>query len=982
MQKPASKLNSAQKKAVEHVQGPLIIVAGAGTGKTTVVTQKIKFLIDSKLAEPEEILALTFNEKASAEMQTRIDEVLEVGYLNTNIHTFHAFCERLLERHAIDIGLPAHFKMLSPSDAWILIRKHLDEFNLDYYRPIGNPTKNIHELIKHFSKCKDEMISPENYLEHAENLKLDKDNALTDDKNRLAEISRAYHVYNQLLLKNSCLDFGDLIYYANILLSKRPNILKKIHQRFKYILVDEFQDVNWSQYELIKKLTGESAQLTVVGDDDQSIYAFRGASVSNILKFKEDYPNATEIILTENYRSGQQILDKAYELIQNNNPDRLEVKLNINKKLISHSLKNNNVLHAHLNNLEDEAKFVGEEIIKIKEANPDILWDDFAILIRANSHADPFMAKFEQMGMPYEFLASAGLYRQPIVLDCINFFKVIDNYHESASIYRLLRMPSIDLDENDIQKIIFFAKKIKSISYFEALNHRAEIDLSDEGKIKIERLFSALKDGISGAKNSKPTTLLYKFLESSGYLKYLVDGEISGEKTVIRQIFQLSQFFEYIANYEKITPDPAVPDFMDHFSQILESGDLGIIKQPEDTPDSINILTIHTAKGLEYKYVFMVNLVEDRFPSRRRGEMIEMPTELIKEQLPEGDSHEQEERRLFYVAMTRAKEQLYLVSADNYGGARTKKISRFLAEIGYSATSKNYEASKSKLSNFDNSLCEINANSNFKYEIPNYFSFTDLQTYNSCPYKYKLGRILKLPTQGSPSMTFGSVMHKTLEEFYKLLMEINSVKQDALFNEPSKPDIDGKITTPPVEKLYEFFDAFWRSDSYLDTRQREDYYQKGKNILADFYKTNNKSGWTMPIALETKFTVKIGEGIITGRIDRVDMSSSGKLEIIDYKTGKSKDKLDSESKEQLMIYQIVLEQLPQFKTIGNCEKLTYYYLDDNTKLSFLGNEKDMEKINNKIFESIKNIRQGNFSPKPEKYYCAHCDFRDICDYRQ
>lgn len=982
MIKTVSILNSAQKQAVEHIQGPLIIVAGAGTGKTAVITQKIKFLIDNKLAEPEEILALTFNEKAAAEMQNRIDETMEIGYLNTNIHTFHAFCERLLERHAIDIGLPAHFKILSPSDAWILIRKHLDKFELDYYRPIGNPTKNIHELIKHFSKCKDEMISPDDYLEYAENIQLNKDSAQIEEKSRLTEISRAYHAYNQLLLKNSCLDFGDLIYYANILLSKRPNILKEIHERFKYILVDEFQDVNWSQYELIKKLTGESTQLTVVGDDDQSIYAFRGASVSNILKFKVDYPNATEIILTENYRSGQQILDKAYELIQNNNPDRLEIKLNINKKLNSNSREKGNVIHSHLNNLEEEANFVGEEIIKVKEANPDTLWDDFAILIRANSHADAFMSKLEQMRIPYEFLASAGLYRQPIVLDCINFFKVIDNYHESASIYRLLRMPPVGLDENDIQKILFFAKKIKSISYYEALNRRAEIDLSDEGKIKIDKLFSALKEGINDAKNNKPTALLYKFLESSGYLKYLLEGETCGEKNTIRQIFQLSQFFEYIANYEKITPDPAVADFMDHFSQILESGDLGIIKQPEDTPDSVNILTVHTAKGLEYKYVFMVNLVEERFPTRRRGEMIEMPAELIKEQLPEGDSHEQEERRLFYVAMTRAKERLYLVSADNYGGARTKKISRFLAEIGYNATSTENKETKSKLSNFDDSLRKQNDNSDFKYEIPNYFSFTDLQTYNSCPYKYKLGRILKLPTQGSPSMTFGSVMHKTLEEFYKLFMEINSIKQNALFNEPIEPNTGSKIKAPPIEKLYELFDAFWRSDSYLDTRQREDFYQKGKNILADFYKKNNNSGWTMPVALETKFSVKIGDGIITGRIDRVDMSSPGKLEIIDYKTGKSKDKLDGESKEQLLIYQIVLEQLPQFKAIGNCEKLTYYYLDDNSKLSFLGNEKDVEKMNDKISEAIKNIRKGDFPPKPEKYYCGHCDFRDICDYRQ
>jgi DNA helicase-2/ATP-dependent DNA helicase PcrA len=975
------KPNKEQQEAIEHVQGPLIIVAGAGTGKTAVITEKIKYLLANKLADASQIMALTFNEKAAAEMQARVDRAIDYAYLEMNIHTFHAFCQRLLEKYAIDIGLPASFKILTPADAWLLVRKNLDKFELDYYRPIGNPTKNIHELIKHFQKCKDEMISPEDYLNYALNIKLDKDNVQIEEKNRLTEISRAYHVYNQLLVDNSCLDFGDLIYYANILLIKRPNILNKIHQRYKYILVDEFQDVNWAQYELVKKITNKSAQLTVVGDDDQSIYAFRGASVSNILKFKEDFPNAHEIVLTTNYRSGQTILDKAYQLIQNNNPDRLEIKLNINKKLINNIEKKSHVAHVHLSKLDDEAKFTTEEIIKLKKLNPNASWNDFAILIRANSHAEPFMNQMEAFGIPYEFLASAGLYRQPIILDCINFFKVIDNYRESASIYRLMRMPAINLNEDDIQQITYFAKKIKVISYFEALKRNAEIKLSEKGRKKIETLLSAIQEGLASAINNKPTLVLYKFLESSGYLKYLLDGENKGNNNVIRQIYQLTQFFEYIANYEKMTPDSTVADFMDHFSQILDSGDLGIIKQPEDTPDSVNILTVHTAKGLEFKYVFVVNLVEERFPARRRGELIELPKELIKEQLPEGDGHEQEERRLFYVAMTRAKERLYLLSANDYGGARSKKISRFLPEIGYQAINQNTDIGSRSITH-KKPRQESSAH-NLNFEIPSIFSFTDIQTYGSCPYKYKLSRILKLPTQGSPSMTFGSVMHKTLEEFYQLLISINSLSQNSLFNnEPIVSMSHNKeLKAPTLEILYEIYDSCWRSDSYVDTRQREDFYEKGKNILLDFYKLNQKTGWSAPLALETKFKIKIGEIQITGRIDRVDKISSGNIEIIDYKTGKSKEKLTTDDKEQLLIYQIAMEIHPQFKNAGQCERLTYYFLNDGKKLSFTGSEDDTEKLCKKINNIVDSIKQNNFAPKPEKFYCGHCDFRDICDYR-
>ncbi|MBI5254550.1 UvrD-helicase domain-containing protein, partial [Candidatus Falkowbacteria bacterium] len=284
-------LNKAQNEAVKYTDGPLLIVAGAGTGKTTVITKKIAYLIESSRAKPKEILALTFTDKAAEEMLTRVDEELDVGYAEMQISTFHAFCQKILELYGLDAGLPNQFKLLTQTDAWLLIKKNFDKFNLDYYRPLGNPTKHIHELIKHFSKCKDELVSQEEYLKYAENVKLDKDN-VEFEKSRLTEIANAYHTYNQLLLDNNCLDFGDLIYYTVKLLEKRPNILKALQERYKFILVDEFQDVNWAQYYLVRllsnviptpstdargrllvegSLSNTPIQLTVVGDDDQCL---------------------------------------------------------------------------------------------------------------------------------------------------------------------------------------------------------------------------------------------------------------------------------------------------------------------------------------------------------------------------------------------------------------------------------------------------------------------------------------------------------------------------------------------------------------------------------------------------------------------------------------------------------------------------------------------------------------------------------------
>ncbi|PIZ00971.1 hypothetical protein COY61_01085, partial [bacterium (Candidatus Gribaldobacteria) CG_4_10_14_0_8_um_filter_33_9] len=262
-----TKLNEEQKEAVVHDQGPLLIVAGAGTGKTTVISQKIIYLIEKGLASPEEVLALTFTDKAASEMEERVDNLLPLGYSDLWISTFHSFCERILKDHALDIGLPTDFKVLNQTGTWLLFRQNIDKLILDYYKPLGNPTRFIQALVSHFSHCKDQGIYPEDYLKYSEKIKTRDDAPEKDETQRIVEIANAYHIYQRLLLENSCLDFGDLINYCLKLFQKRPLILKKYRERFKYILIDEFQDTNWAQYELIKVLAKPKNNLTVCADD-------------------------------------------------------------------------------------------------------------------------------------------------------------------------------------------------------------------------------------------------------------------------------------------------------------------------------------------------------------------------------------------------------------------------------------------------------------------------------------------------------------------------------------------------------------------------------------------------------------------------------------------------------------------------------------------------------------------------------------------
>jgi len=330
-----TKLNKEQKEAIVHGKGPLLIIAGAGTGKTTVITERIKYLLLEKKIDPSEVLALTFTEKASYEMQERLDILLPYGYSDLWINTFHSFCDRILRNEVHNMGLDPNYRLITESESVLLLRQNIFDLSLKIFRPLGNPTKFLEALLIHFSRLKDEDIAPEQYKKWAENQKRKKEKR--DEEKIIAEqyleLASAYKKFEDLKIKQSFFDFSDLISNTLLLFRKRRDILKNYQKQFKFILVDEFQDTNYAQNELAILLAGDDKNITVVADDDQSIYRFRGAAVSNVLQFKKNFPKAKIITLTENFRSTQTILDASYLLIQNNNPNRLEIVEKIDKKL-------------------------------------------------------------------------------------------------------------------------------------------------------------------------------------------------------------------------------------------------------------------------------------------------------------------------------------------------------------------------------------------------------------------------------------------------------------------------------------------------------------------------------------------------------------------------------------------------------------------------------------------------------------------------
>jgi DNA helicase-2/ATP-dependent DNA helicase PcrA len=537
----------------------------------------------------------------------------------------------------------------------------------------------------------------------------------------------------------------------------------------------------------------------------------------------------------------------------------------------------------------------------------------------------------------------------------------------------------LDIKINDLQKITYNAKR-KSLPYFEILKNARVYSFSPESLEKIDKLVTLVNEGSEDAKIKKPSQILFNFLEKSGYLEYL-QKEVNNEK--LQKIHYLTQFLEKMCQYESVSLHKSnLLGFLEVFEYGMESGDEGDVEQPITTSDCVQIMTVHASKGLEFKYVYLINLVEDRFPSRKHKDGIEIPEELVKEKAPTGDAHYQEERRLFYVALTRAKKSTYLYSADNYGGVREKKISRFLSEIGFVGnTDFEKELTKKTLKSTSEKIADSSRLEQF--EVPKKFSFSQLASYESCPYQYKLAHVIKIPTRGNASLSFGQTMHSTMQKFYTRVQELNKVKQSSLFTLQKEAGAEkgSGVKYPSLENLIDLYNQSWIDDWYQNSEQKKTYYEQGKDILKKFYEKNFPN-FDIPISLEGWFKVSIEGNILHGRIDRIDQLPDGTLEIIDYKTGRPKTKLESSDKDQLLLYQIATEELPQFHHIGKTSKLTFYYLNDGTMISFLGTQKEIEKFKSKTALIIEKISSHSFEPTPSQYVCGSCAFKEICEFRQ
>ncbi|GEM_PF-2996365 len=990
-------LTKTQREAVVHKDSPLLLIAGAGTGKTTTLVYRLAHLLQSGV-NPKNIVAISFTEKSAQELEDRLYNLVGSAVFDMTVATFHGWGEKILRENCILSGLSPTFELLDEKGQWQLLSEHLRELGLKKLISLNNPTKNLNAIVRHLSRLKDEAITVEKYQEWLKEKQLNADTtiAIMSDEEEAtltfaeySELCSAYARYEALLEQKNRVDFGDLILRPLLLMQGNQHILEKLQSQYQYIIVDEFQDTNFAQYEFLRVLAGTGDKLTVVGDDDQAIYKFRGASVYNLLHFQQDFKNTRTLLMTENFRNPQTLLDLSYKFIQKNNPDRLEFKVkelgqNLSKKLkavvATDKTKSYEVISAE--SIAEEKKLVAKKILALKK-NKNFSFNQVAVIARSNDTAQEFARGLTDEHIPNIFMASFGLYRMPIVIDLLSFLRLTIDIYDNPSLYRLLILPYVGISAETIMKLGMEAKR-QTTSLWDQLSLIKGQDETEQKKLEDLKATLLGQQILAHRPETSVLTITLNFLDArlgdKSYKQYLVAEDEAGNAQIKQQIFYLDQFLKEMKNFESVAEVPDVRNFLIQIDAAKNAGDFGRLKNDleQQEPNAVQVLTAHAAKGLEFDYVFIVSLVDKRFPAMARAEILPLPVELMQESRPEGDYHLQEERRLLYVALTRARKNVYLSWAKDYGGTRDKKPSRFLEELGLLQIIKENKKVAPVLP--DPFKAKLN---NFIFTPPLAFSYSALETFRRCALQYKFSSVLKIPTPPSQPLVVGDSVHRALQTIFAIIKERQGQKQSSLFKGEEGPKKIGELITE--KEILKCFDAAWRLEWFFDKVARAEIYQHAKNYLLRYFEFI-KNQVVQAEHLELSWKANLGQYTFRGKIDRVDRVPGGVM-LLDYKTnagGVTKNAKSADIKKQLMMYQLVWEKMSREPVVG----LQFIFLaDEENPLMepFKATSAELIKLEEEFVQACEEMllafAEDKFKPTTSKAICDHCEFREVCPHR-
>ena len=936
------------------------MIAGAGTGKTTVLTQRVAHLIREGHARPDEILALTYTDNSAAEIQTRVrGELKGVTIDGLQTGTFHSWCNGLLKLRGADFGL------LDDKDLWVYLRRRIRDLRLKHFVRAANVGQFLDSLLEFMRRCQDELVDPADYAAYMLRLeqgeiplprvaRSKKQNELEDAEilERCQEIARVFQTVEKMLRESNLGTFGHMITRAHRLLVDDPTLLDGQRRRTRFVLVDEFQDANFAQVEILSLLAGSAANVFAVGDPDQAIYQFRGASSEAFALFARKFPATKVVVLGKNRRSLSPILGAAFGIV-NCNQQVFPQKINV----ISYQRQ------ALESNREEEAKVTGEllsgppvEIItwgdreveasdlanRIQRKRKELrcAWKDFAVLYRQHNNRDELVHELAERGIPFS-IEGLDVLDTAEVRDAVACLTAAVSPNDAASLFRVAALPQFAIDPVELRAAMRAMRR--------QMDLRAAVAKLSNGAALLSCLDTVhqqlQKEGIR-ADEALKIVIRYFALERSPllitFLKFVEDWHAKP----VAEMGSPSEFLEYL----------------DYFVEAK-----GSIALPSSSDDAVQLLTAHAAKGLEYRHVAIVRGSSTSFPCSYKEPLIAFPAELRRSESSSADPkalHEQEERRLFYVAMTRARDTLAIYA--HQGKSRndprpTKFLREFMADPGY----RRFWTTRSAAAVQDNLFAEEEQriglqSSNVAAWLlmdPSAGLYTGLsasaiEIYEECPLRFKLEREWNLPREVSASLHYGGAMHAVLKTFYDAQRYQREISNDELFEQ---------------------FRSALAEAGIADRYQYELYLRQGKEQLVQFLESARAAAAPEVIETEHKFELKVGTAKLAGRLDRLDRTGPETVAIVDYKTGKPKTQEDADQSLQLSLYAIAAQE-----TLGKrADRLVFHNIENNSPVCTTRTGAELEAAKLRVQKAADGIAQGRFTPEIG-YHCKLCPYRYLC----
>ena len=954
-----------QKQAIEHVHGPMLVVAGAGTGKTTVLVHRIVNLISRGHARPDEILAVTFTENAARELRQRV-AVQTGGKGEIAASTFHAYCHGLLRRAGRD------FTPLVREDLWVLLRRELKNLGLKYYIKAAKPGQFLNALLTFFDRCHDELVTAERYRHYVDELKTGKHPLprvlMTKDAEKLQpeeviarceEIATVFGHIEQLLLEKNLGTFGHQISGAVDLLSNDPGALAEARKKARFILIDEFQDSNVAQIKLAKLLAGDEQNVFAVGDPDQAIYRFRGATAGAFDHFQKQFANVQHVALVRNRRSLAPILHCAFQIIDKNpavpQPEHL-FRLPLSSARTAGGEKANPVELAYAPlqfGNETEAAEIADTIERLHQHCP---WKQIAVLYRQHSHREQLVRELGRRKIPVD-VRGINVLETPEVRDALAAIRAVANLGDNAALFRLSALPQFGINPDELRSVL------------RASGNRNQTVLAplllkvNGGEKLLDAIATLRRSAAQAASKAAPTVQL----------------ALSGFAIPVTPATKALASFIDAWSGKPLTEHGTVAEFLEYLAWFSEArGAVCIPDPPEDqAPEAVRLMTVHGAKGLEFQHVFIIRACTNSFPFSYREDLFDFPIALrdpltATEEDPK-ELNAQEERRLFYVAMTRARDTLSIY------GKRSRSRKEPKPPRWAEATPPGYIKEIAGCHSL-NAFCSPRL-IDFRAEIeaataieacsavgewllmpPSRpldkitLSATRIETYDTCPLRFKIETDWNIPGEPVPALQFGNAVHTALKAYNDALLAGRALSR---------------------ENLLQVFTTQMDISPFDDAHQKQLYLDQGIKQLSEFHYLRNLEPSAQVVAAEHVFDFIVGRVKVVGRIDRVECTANGGIAIVDYKTGRARDEDDAEHSLQLSIYALAAER--EWKQTP--ERIAFYSLENNLAASTTRSKEKLQETRLKIEDVAQSIQAGKFGAKPG-FHCSWCGFSELCPARE